>query len=88
MLDIGVGVREQIVRKSAHSCQYAGERRDLIAGRAARARLSLVDPYDPGQSRSRHERERGRNRRLAIYAAIYSVGGLLTAGNLLFWWLQ
>jgi hypothetical protein len=88
MFDIALGIGEQIVSKSAPYRQYAGECRDVIAGPAARARLTLVDRYDAGQSPSRHERETARNRRLAIYAAIYSVAGLLTVGNFLFWWLE
>jgi hypothetical protein len=66
----------------------AERRHRMLAGRSPRRRLTLVDPYGPRPSPTPYERHRARNRRLMIYAAIYSVAGLVAAGKLLFWWLQ
>ena len=58
-----------------------------VAGPSARRGLPVLDPDDPSPLPTRYERQRARNLRRVIYAVIYSVAGITTLGNLLFWCL-
>jgi len=59
-------------------------RKHLTAESAAWRRQLLPDRFEP----TAYERQRARKRRYVIYAAVYSVAGLVAVGKVLFWWLQ